>query len=101
NRPQRGALALAGLSAGTAGCLDDLAGRDGHRGFRGHLAALAHGEVTTGLVKISWIGASGLAASLLIGMSGPGRRPLAADVVINTGLIAGGANLINLLDLRP
>ena len=52
------------------------------------------GEVTTGAVKIGGIGATGLAASALLG-GGP------VDVAVNAGLIAGGANLLNLFDLRP
>jgi hypothetical protein len=50
--------------------------------------------VTTGAVKIGGIGATGLAASALLGGS-------ALDVAVNAGLIAGGANLLNLFDLRP
>jgi hypothetical protein len=90
----RTALAVAGTAAGAFGCYDDLAGRADRRGFRGHLGALARGEVTSGAVKIAGIGAAGLAAGVLLG--GP-----PADVVINTGLTAGGANLLNLFDLRP
>ncbi len=62
--------------------------------FRGHLGALARGEVTTGAVKIGGIGAAGVVAAALAGGS-------PADVVINAGLTAGGANLLNLFDLRP
>lgn len=90
----RAALAAGGLGAAAFGGYDDLAGSGGRRGFRGHLGALARGEVTTGAVKIGGIGATGLAASVLAGGS-------AADVIINTGLTAGGANLLNLFDLRP
>ncbi len=90
----RAALVTAAAGAGGFGAYDDLAGRGGQRGFRGHLGALAHGEVTTGAVKIGGIGAAGLAASALLG-GGP------VDVAVNAGLIAGGANLINLFDLRP
>jgi len=90
----RAAVAVAGAAAGAFGCYDDLAGSGDRRGFRGHLGALARGEVTTGAVKLGGIGAAGLAAGVLLG--GP-----AADVVINTGLTAGGANLLNLFDLRP
>jgi UDP-GlcNAc:undecaprenyl-phosphate GlcNAc-1-phosphate transferase len=90
----RAALAAGGLGAAAFGGYDDLAGSGGRRGFRGHLGALARGEVTTGAVKIGGIGATGLVASALAG--GP-----AADVIINTGLTAGGANLLNLFDLRP
>ena len=48
----------------------------------------------TGAVKIGGIGATGLVAAALAG--GP-----AADVIINAGLTAGAANLLNLFDLRP
>ena len=88
------ALASAGLGAAAFGCYDDLAGSGDRRGFRGHLGALARGEVTSGAVKIVGIGATGLGAAALLGGS-------PADVVINTGLTAGGANLLNLFDLRP
>jgi len=107
--PERAAIAVAGGAAGAVGCYDDLAGsRDSH-GFRGHLGALARGEVTTGTVKIAGIGAAGLAASILLagrGRTAGAARPASpawriADVVINTGLVAGGANLVNLFDLRP
>jgi hypothetical protein len=96
------ALALAGTCAGALGCYDDLAGAGDRRGFRGHLGALAGGEVTTGAVKIVGIGAAGLAAALIAsrpGAVGPAGR--AADVAINAGLVAGAANLVNLFDLRP
>jgi UDP-GlcNAc:undecaprenyl-phosphate/decaprenyl-phosphate GlcNAc-1-phosphate transferase len=87
-------LALAGAGALGFGVYDDLAGSGKRRGLRGHLGALAHGEVTTGTVKLAGIGATGFASGMLAG-----GQP--ADVIINTGLIAGGANLLNLFDLRP
>jgi hypothetical protein len=88
------ALALAGAGALGFGVYDDLAGSGQRRGLRGHLGALARGEVTTGSVKLAGLGATGLGAAGLVA-----GRPL--DVIINAGLIAGGANLLNLFDLRP
>ena len=88
------AMALAGGGALGCGLLDDLAGSGKRRGLKGHLGALAHGEVTTGSVKLAGLAATGLAGGLLLG----GRR---SDVLINAALIAGGANLLNLFDLRP
>jgi hypothetical protein len=89
-----GPFAVAGLGALAFGVLDDLRGSAARRGLRGHLGALAHGEVTTGAVKLAGLAASGLGAALL-----EGGAP--ADVAINAGLVAGGANLLNLFDLRP
>jgi UDP-GlcNAc:undecaprenyl-phosphate/decaprenyl-phosphate GlcNAc-1-phosphate transferase len=89
------AMALAGAGAASFGCYDDLA-EDGtsRKGLRGHIGALAHGEVTTGAVKLAGLGATGLASAAVAGGD-------PADVAINAALIAGGANLLNLFDLRP
>jgi hypothetical protein len=103
---------LAGLGALSFGVLDDLRGSGARRGLRGHLGALARGEVTTGSVKLAGLAATGLAAALLeAGLidgasagKAPGARGLpgrAGNVIVNAGLIAGGANLLNLFDLRP
>jgi UDP-GlcNAc:undecaprenyl-phosphate/decaprenyl-phosphate GlcNAc-1-phosphate transferase len=88
------ALALTGAGALGFGVLDDLAGSGKRRGLKGHLGALRNGEVTTGTVKLAGLAATGLAGGVLLG----GKR---SDVIINAGLIAGGANLLNLFDLRP
>ena len=88
------AMAVAGAGAAAFGGYDDLAGSGNRRGFRGHLGALAHGEVTTGAVKLGGIG-----AAAILGAAVAGGSP--ANVVINAGLIAGSANLLNLFDLRP
>lgn len=93
------ALALAGAGAFGFGVYDDLAGSGKRRGLRGHLGALANGEVTTGAVKLGGLGATGLASALLLGSSSKAWEP--ADVAVNAGLVAGGANLLNLFDLRP
>jgi len=90
----RGALAVAGAGSAAFGGYDDLAGSGSRRGFRGHLGALVQGEVTTGAVKLGGIGATGLVSAMLLGGS-------PADVAVNAGLVAGGANLLNLFDLRP
>ena len=90
----RAALAVAGTGAAAFGGYDDLAGSGSRRGFRGHLGALAKGEVTTGAVKLGGIGATGLVSAALLG-GGP------VDVAVNAGLVAGAANLLNLFDLRP
>lgn len=90
----RVALAAAGAGAAAFGCYDDLAGRADRRGFRGHLGALAHGEVTSGAIKIGGIGCAAAVAAMALG-----GRPV--DRAVNAALIAGGANLVNLFDLRP
>ena len=93
------AVVIAGAGAAAFGTYDDLYGNDGSRGFRGHLGALRKGELTTGAVKLAGIGATGLAAALAAGTDSDGGE--LADTVINAALIAGGANLLNLFDLRP
>jgi hypothetical protein len=121
-RRERLAMIIAGVGAAAFGGYDDLAASGPSKGFRGHLGALARGELTTGAVKLAGIGATGLAAALAAGPAGPaggsggssprvgpaggsgGSSPrvgTVADAVINAGLIAGGANLANLFDLRP
>ena len=107
------ALGVAGAGAGGFGCYDDLAETGDRRGFRGHLGALARGEFTTGAIKLAGIGAVGLATGILLdcrdSAAGSGGRPggkasaaaRVADVLINAGLVAGCANLVNLFDLRP
>jgi UDP-N-acetylmuramyl pentapeptide phosphotransferase/UDP-N-acetylglucosamine-1-phosphate transferase len=91
------ALSVAGGGAAAFGALDDLKGSGKRRGLRGHLGALRHGEVTTGAVKLAGIGATGTAAALILRRDGHGP----VDCAVNAALIAGGANLLNLFDLRP
>ena len=97
---------VASLGGGLAGYIDDVdqGAHDGGKvakGLKGHLGALAHGQVTTGVIKIAGIGASALAASALVGSKATSVGGKVADLVLNTVLIAGTANLANLLDLRP
>ena len=64
------------------------------RGMRTQLAAVARGEVTPGVVKLVVIaGASAFSAWML------GARGL--RLVAATAVVAGCANLLNLLDVRP
>lgn len=97
---------VASLGGGLAGYIDDVdqGAHDGGKvakGLKGHLGALAHGQVTTGVIKIAGIGASALAASALVGSKATSVGGKLADLALNTVLIAGTANLANLLDLRP
>ncbi len=93
------AAALAvGAVAGAVGRYDDSRGaqveESTDKGFRGHVRALAAGRVSGGAVKVAGIGvASVLAAGAVT------RKPV--QRVVAGGVIAGSANLINLLDLRP
>ena len=109
---------LAALGAGALGALDDLAGDATSKGLLGHLSALAHGRVTTGAIKIVGLAATGIAAAALAdadaprrdaGRPGPVRPPDAPagvlwgvlDLAVGGAVVAGSANLVNLLDLRP
>jgi UDP-N-acetylmuramyl pentapeptide phosphotransferase/UDP-N-acetylglucosamine-1-phosphate transferase len=99
----RTAAAVVGAVSGVVGGYDDLAGarpeqaRD--KGLAGHLAALRAGRVSAGAVKVAGIGAAAAVAAVL---TRSGRGPAAlVDGVLTSGLVAGTANLVNLLDLRP
>lgn len=98
---QRSAQAIAALGAGAFGLYDDLEEDTSVRskGLKGHIGALAQGTVTTGGLKVLGIGVSALVAS---GLSAKARSKFRlSEVVLDTVVIAGAANLGNLLDLRP
>jgi hypothetical protein len=82
------------LLAGLVGFADDGWGGAGERGFSGHLGALLRGRVTTGVLKVMVLGGGALAFGVL--QFGAGWRALMAAF-----LLAGCANLANLLDVRP
>lgn len=88
------AAGVAAIGAAGAGRYDDRYGAGPVRGLAGHLDALARGEVSTGIVKVLGIGASGLAAGALV-------RRRVVDSVLVGAVVAACANLVNLLDLRP
>jgi hypothetical protein len=99
----RAAAAVAGAVSGIVGGYDDLAGADPaqarDKGLAGHLAALRAGRVSSGAVKVAGIGTAAAVAAVLT-RRGHGASAL-ADGVLTAGLVAGTANLVNLLDLRP
>lgn len=99
----RAGAALATAGAAAFGVLDDLAERGSSKGLRGHLGALVRGEVTTGAVKVLGIGGTGVLAAAVLLERGADRGAVRhlADVVVAGGVVAGTANLGNLLDLRP
>ncbi|SCL25571.1 hypothetical protein GA0070624_3134 [Micromonospora rhizosphaerae] len=113
--PSGAAALLAGLGAGAVGLYDDVVGarpeQKTAKGFTGHLAALREGRVTAGLVKIVAVGAAGLGAAALLAAdprvaAHPSRQRHGTlgrglDVLLGAGVVAGTANLLNLLDLRP
>ena len=77
------------------GLLDDLAGTGDARGFRGHVAALARGRLTTGGLKL--VGGAAVAAVACAPLAGGRAGTLARDAA----LVALAANLGNLVDRRP
>jgi hypothetical protein len=104
-----GPAAVAGLGAAAFGALDDLGGDGSSKGLRGHLAAAGRGEVTTGLIKIGGLGATGLLSAWMIDRSHRSGSPAVTHLrrcgvmatLAGGGVIAGSANIANLLDLRP
>ncbi|HZI97501.1 MAG TPA: hypothetical protein VFD41_08245 [Actinomycetales bacterium] len=111
----RAGLAVATAGAALFGAVDDLVESGTHKGLRGHLGELAAGRLTTGGLKVLGIGVTSLAAAaLLLRPTSPRdqglhARPVRMESLIITGwevgvagaLVAGAANLANLLDLRP
>ncbi len=92
------APAIATLGAGVFGGLDDFVGDSRSKGLKGHLGALARGEVTTGVLKVLGIGATGLLAARV---ADRGFDESFGSTLAGGAVIAGAANLANLLDLRP
>ncbi|QAY70690.1 hypothetical protein [Xylanimonas protaetiae] len=99
----RAAGVVATVGAGAFGLVDDLAEDTSTRtkGLRGHLGALREGRLTTGGLKVLGIGATSLVAAAIGTRRTGSAGAWAADVAVNAALVAGTANLLNLLDLRP
>jgi hypothetical protein len=91
--------AVAGLGAAALGALDDLAGDSSSKGLGGHLAAARRGELTTGIIKILGLGATGLMSARMIDRSRGSNGVMAT--LAGGAVIAASANVANLLDLRP
>lgn len=90
-----GYLLVAVLGFGFLGLLDDLLESGDAKGFRGHVNALARGQLTTGAVKLF----GGALVALVVA---PVRLedPL-LWLLVDGALIALAANLANLLDRAP
>lgn len=116
--PAAGATVL----AGALGLLDDLAGDSGSKGLRGHLRQLARGRPTTGAAKVVGLVVTGALTAAAVergaepldhplagaarsggarGDSGRGRVRPQLEVLVGGAVLAGSANVVNLLDLRP
>lgn len=107
------AAALATVAAGALGVLDDLTGDTASKGLAGHLRALRSGTVTTGAVKVVGLVATGALVAVATQRSpsrgappaghrgAPSLTATLATLALDTGVVAGSANLVNLLDLRP
>lgn len=107
------------LTGGVAGWVDDhLESRFPAvgKGFKGHLGALRKGKLTSGMLKIILIGAGSAASALILQQQGKPCQQLHGDksvhlsvqllsalldASLDTVIVAGTANLLNLLDLRP
>ena len=89
-------VVLTCVGFGLLGLFDDLVGTQADSGFRGHFGALAHGRVTTGLVKV----VGGVALAVVI-VSANGPNASGARIVADALLVALAANLTNLFDRAP
>src|SRR5262245_50918341 len=85
----RAGAVIAATGVGALGAYDDLAGSGSARGFKGHLSALARGEVTSGAVKLLGIGVTGLVSAAVTG--GGRRKQRNADAASPAGGDSGAA----------
>jgi UDP-GlcNAc:undecaprenyl-phosphate/decaprenyl-phosphate GlcNAc-1-phosphate transferase len=88
-------VVLAAVGFGLLGFVDDVLGVGQSVGFRGHLAAMARGELTSGGLKL--VGGASLAVVVMAAVQ-PGS---VGRILADGALIALAANLGNLLDRAP
>lgn len=91
----RAVTMVVALGFGLLGVVDDLVGVGDRRGFRGHVAALVKGRLTSGGLKL--LGG----ATLALAVARPAGGGTGAGLVADAALIALSANLGNLLDRAP
>jgi hypothetical protein len=91
----RALVLIVAFGFGLLGLADDLLGEGDERGFRGHVAALVHGRLTTGGLKL--LGGAAVAVVAVAPRAGSSLGRLLAD----GALVALAANLGNLLDRAP
>lgn len=111
-----GASALLGIAgilaliAFSLGLVDDVFGSVERRGFSGHVSALGHGRLTTGMLKLLGISLASLVAAGVVSFVAPwgdsgseqgGWWLRGALVVVAGATVALTANFVNLTDLRP
>jgi hypothetical protein len=89
---------VVGLCLGFAllGLIDDLGGVGQSGGFGAHLRALAHGQLTTGALKL--LGGPVVALAMLASTPYAGHRP---GLLRDAAVICLAANLANLFDRAP
>lgn len=97
-RGHRCAGLITALGAGVIGGYDDRAGarpdQGADKGVAGHVAALRAGRISAGAAKALGLSTLGVTVAGAF-VRGPGPRLVAG------GVIAGAANAVNLLDVRP
>jgi UDP-GlcNAc:undecaprenyl-phosphate/decaprenyl-phosphate GlcNAc-1-phosphate transferase len=86
---------LAAVGFGLLGFIDDVAEVGEAKGFGGHLRALREGRLTTGGLKLL----GGLAVAVAV--TGPADADRPGRFVVDALLVAGAANVGNLLDRAP
>ena len=93
----RAVTIAAALGFGLLGLVDDLAGVGDARGFRGHVASLLRGRLTTGGLKL----VGGACVAVLVCSVAAGPEVGVGALLRDAALVALAANLGNLFDRAP